>query len=592
MDNRQQQGIPPQVYYNDKPVTVYDPISDTFVDQNSERGRLIKRYNDLCEKCGVSEVFVTAENKCKSIKNKSVLKKYEDEINYCKKYNKKIRKLVKTESKILENILNIKLPGGKGILKDYVPEISNDNPGIKKISRNTGVKDTLLSKIINFSPVVVFTIYKLAAENPELAKYAAKKAIEIISDSKGAIGSFFTKTVLKNINFGSMKAIVSGLSFSKFLQFFTGLAVVISNFSFEKNKKTSDNIQKTQVFDEFTDNYSSSIFDGDIVKINKETIDPVSLYDLEKTGLLTGKNRDSVSLRTLGIKSQDIVKTTKQSRNPAIIITKAGVNNETGIPYVIVKSDARDRVIDILPENTRKAELKNIKEEISRLSKITDENLSETEKMLQAITLVNQLNNKKSQLSLQEQNRTNPLRRTRKEMETEKKLSQEIKGLEDKISNFYGKKGTKNWVLEQQSKQIEDIEFSKRSSIINKKNIERLRNELEDVNYENYNYYRENISKNLQTLILNSGIAKKQSGISHVAPISGNFNTQKGKQKIEKLSPKRKSPEIALLQSSSSVKISPKTNNPVFIQEISETDEPDSSKISDLLSKIIINKKN
>lgn len=604
-NNQQPQREPPQVYYNDKPATVYDPISDIFVDQNSDRGRMIKRYNDLCEKCGVSEVFVTAENKCKSIKNKSVLKKYEDEINYCKKYNKKIRKLVKTESKILENILNIKLPGGKGLLKDYVPKIPTEPTGLKKISKNTGVKDTLLSKIINFSPVIVFTIYKLAAENPELAKFAAKKAIEIISDSKGAIGSFFTKTILKNINFGSMKTIVSGLSFSKFLQFFTGLAVVISNFSFEKNKKTSENIQKTQVFEEFVDNYSSSIFDGDIVKINVETLDPASLYDLENSGLLTGKNRDSVSLSTLGIKSQDVVKATKQTRNPSLNISKAGISIETGMPFVVLGSNMNGKIIEVLPVKDRKRELQQIRKNLVVFSDRLSYRLKNTEKKIDAIRAVNILNSKKSSLSLINQSASGSQKRSKKEIKKENKLNRDIKEIESKIAIEFGTKKNKNWAFEQyETNNISDLENSKRTIVRTKDEIKKLLGVLENINDDNYNYYRNEI-KNVKNLEDTKDVFIKRVDVPKIVSAFNEGSLQKDKQKIQEISlvsePEYGSRvnEMNYSKQGASSKgnrkievISPKTNGFNFQGIDKNEDQLDSSKISDLLSKIIINKKN
>jgi hypothetical protein len=287
-----------------------------------------------------------------------------------------------------------------------------------------------------------------------------------------------------------------------------------------------------------------------------------------------------VSLRTLGIKSQDIVKNTKQTRNSALNITKAGISTDSGLPFIIVRTDARDKLIDILPEKFRKTELKRISEEISRLSRNVDNSLAETEKIISAITLVNQLKNKESQLEIQINNRTTPNKRNKKEMDIEKSLSQDINILKEKINNFSGKKGMKKWVLEQQTKTIDDLEFSKKSSIITKTNIERLKNELENVNEDNYNYYRDGISKNLQTLMSNSTLTKKQSGISQVNPVlvqgsSKQFSPQisssiKGKQKIEVLSSKSKSP---------------------MIQEIGESQELDSEQISNSLSKIILNNK-
>ena len=116
----QQQQRPQEIADQYKIQNIYDPVNDIFVDYNSENGRLIRKNNDMCDKCGVSEVFDILNAKCKSIKNKTIAKKYKDEIEYCSKYNKKIRKLARTESKILDNILNIKLPGGKGALKEGI----------------------------------------------------------------------------------------------------------------------------------------------------------------------------------------------------------------------------------------------------------------------------------------------------------------------------------------------------------------------------------------------------------------------------------------------------------------------------------------
>jgi len=165
---------------------IFDPLNNKFIPLSSEQGKLIQLYSGVCEKCEPSKIFNQSSKRC--IKKtspiaKQILKK---EIEFCNKYDIAAKRQNEKGIKILDEIMDIKIPANvinqkKPLkVKKFLENYGQDPNSLAKLLK---IKNVNYVIIVNTLGVLFFGLYKLMAQNPEVYNFLKNKIKQIIDKS-------------------------------------------------------------------------------------------------------------------------------------------------------------------------------------------------------------------------------------------------------------------------------------------------------------------------------------------------------------------------------------------------------------------------
>lgn len=354
---------------------IYDPILNNFTPLNSDRGRIILKSNEMCDKCDTDKIYNINTNRCVSKKGKynQILAK---EIEYCEKYVKAMKESRATDKKIIKNILNIKIPrhflkGKKKsiMVKDFMDNINNPNQYDSKLALNLNIKDEKYAYIISVIPGLLYGLYEIMVKHPEVSKYLLNAIKTISSKSGKGIASFFINVFTKYFNSPFLMRMVSGLSFKKFMAFISSVAVVVSNLPAKMfNKKTVENIAERTLIGNDIPYYLADARDN---YDEEDQYKEHELSEMDKITLSRFKNvydedeANKINLSSLGINLANV-----RNKGTKLIFDE---DHETQEPYVQIHTPyQKPKSVYIFQETKRKQHLKDFKRQTEKLLKTLD----------------------------------------------------------------------------------------------------------------------------------------------------------------------------------------------------------------------------
>jgi hypothetical protein len=463
---------------------VFDPVNNKFTNIESRKGMLIKEYNDFCEKCPVEDIYDFASGKCKKTTDKRVKNKLKEEIEYCKKYNKAMKRAISDDSRIMSNILNIRIPDkffNKPNLKirDFVSEIVSSKNTF--LAKRLNIKNLAYAEYVNFIPILIYTLYKLISLNPELKSILLSAISKILSSTKGGLVSIYIKVFTDYIKSDFLMSLVSQFSFTKFIAFVTSVLAVFTNMptssreNSQKMTRVSEIIAtgKNVPFDIFNLDHTNTVSD------TRKTInpDPTETYLLKETIKADYKDSDNtISLAKLGINNKITA-----SENTQL---EFGYDDERELPFVKIKPfgniKARKDVL-IIPEKERKNKIEDLINKTTTIIKILEK------KQKSLIKLREDIKKSKYVKELNED-----IQKTELEKEKNRKGSYLYNKLSKKIST-----DTKKYdKLKKELESFSDIPLEEKKTIAdNLRNITEwnstllsLRREMKKINSTNFNF--------------------------------------------------------------------------------------------------------
>lgn len=353
---------------------VFDPISMKFIDPNTSIGNKIKKYNKMCEKCPDNKILNIVTNNCVLKKGKN-LDKFSNEINYCDKYKLAIKKNTNSNKKILDNILNIKIPKNIfNIKKDIkIKDIYDQNKNKLNIDLAEKLniqKNNNFSNYINYIPVLLFSIFQVISTNPDVAKYVLDTISFILTNEKGLFAKFIRICTYYVSPF--LIKIISSLNIKKFFLFISGLIMTITNMSPKTVNKNTINKISEQVLtgkrNPFTLN-TEIPFTLDHQK-RVDNITEFGQISIQKLNAYNPVNK-SVSLSKLGLNYKDII-------DPHTSLN-FGYNDINRMPFVeVINNTKRIKTsVYLLPYKDRIKQIEKIKSQIADYTNILNSSKSE-----------------------------------------------------------------------------------------------------------------------------------------------------------------------------------------------------------------------
>ena len=435
---------------------VYDPVSNEWVDEKSEPGITIKKFNEMCNSCDNNNVYDFNTGKCRNWKdNKRVHELFEKEIEYCKLYNKAMKKAVSSDTKIVKNILDIKIDNGLKI-KDIISAagFSSGKFG-KNLAKKLKIKNLRYAKYVNYIPVIISVLVSL---NPDSREFVKKGIITITKTVTGGIAKgifeFFIGNVKKN-NF--ISKVASKFSFSKFVVFITG---VISAFTNLGGKGNSDEESFSKVTRDVAEDYGFY----DTVNYMPDSMSEYILSEYAPGSYIKGSS--SINLRKLGLSSKEVSNDRLLRFEYSDPDSKVIAVSSLGKFPIIMSENERIKAKGILLKETD-----NLSNKVSR--HLTD--VKNSRMINKGIKTIESL---KNSIHLQKETLQNLDRRTyeyRKASAKVKKESDELKKLTSQIPSYSeGLKGI-------------DIEKIKKFTDLSKK-ITEIKQDFSKINNSNFNF--------------------------------------------------------------------------------------------------------
>lgn len=420
---------------------IFDPVSMKFIDPKTTIGKKVKKYNQLCEKCDPQKILNPDTNRCVSItgKYKDILA---DNIDYCNKYRShkiNVNKSTSSGKKIIDNILNIKIP--KDFFKDKkevkIKDIFNENK-LKtdfSLASKLNVKDQQYKKYINYIPVLLFTIFQVISINPEISSFLINVLTQILARFNNNFVATCIKICTEYIYSPFLIKVISSISLSKFLVFISGLIMTITNLpSMFRNRHVVSKISETVLTGKNVPyQLNKNDFKISLIDIKK----PVNLSEIEKISIekFNAYNpiTKTVSLSKLGLNTGQV-----SDKDTRLIFSYDDINN---LPFAeIVKNNRRLTSVFLFPDKDKITKIKELNADTSNLIKFFKD---ETSKLLNT-------------------------RETYQKYASSVKLEQEIKDLKSNIENF--RKGTPVFNKKSHQITIKSTELNKIKKVLDELN--------------------------------------------------------------------------------------------------------------------------
>lgn len=284
---------------------IYDPIEKKFIDIKSTYGKKIQQYNEHCNKCPNDKIYNINTGKCVDKSSAYAKKNFKFEIEYCEALNSS--KAV--NDRILNNIFNIKIPGkllkNKSTLKikDILPEGNYKFDLASKLN----IKNLKLKEYVNYIPILLFIIFQLRSLSPEISGYIIKKVKNVLKLGEDNLVSKYLKLCTDYIVSPILVDIISKLSISKFIEYISGVIVIISNLPrrfYNKStiRRVSEvNLTKSDIpFTINPDNIKESVIKRKNIKLDENDIRNIEEFNAYN------KTSSELNLSKLGINTQQI----------------------------------------------------------------------------------------------------------------------------------------------------------------------------------------------------------------------------------------------------------------------------------------------
>lgn len=463
---------------------VFDPVNNKFTSVDTSRGILIKEYNDFCEKCPTEDIYDFSSGKCKKIDNKLVKNKLKDEIAYCKKYNKAMKRDISADSRIVDNILNIRIPekffNKSGLkVKDFIMDsISSKNSFLAK---KLNIKNLAYVEYVNFIPVLIYTLYQLFSLNPELKSILVKSVSKVLSSTKGGLVSIYIKVFTEYIKSDFLIALVSKFSFTKFIAFVTSVLAVFSNLP----SSSGENKQKmTRV--------------AEVIATGKNV--PFDIFNLDNSGTMYSDTRKSINPdSTESSLLKNYLRGTYRESDNTVSLAKLGLNNKTvgdsntrlvfgyddihSMPFVEIQPGnyKSKKSVFIIPEKERESKISELVEKTTSLIKVlerTQDSFSKLRENIQKSKQLKEMDDDIENLKSQQEN-------VKKFTAPYGRISKKISEVSKKSERLKKELGEFTDISDEEKKQINP----KIKSVTEWKNsLLSIRKELIKLNSSNFNF--------------------------------------------------------------------------------------------------------
>lgn len=475
---------------------IYDPVSEKFTPLNSEKGKLILKNNEMCNKCPSDKIYNATTKRCVSKKGKNFIL-LEKEIKYCNKYNKAIKEAKNTDKKIIDNILKIKIPGKMlngedGItIKRFMSKIEKAERLTYPLSQRLNIKDPRYALIVDFIPNILHGVVQLMKNSPETFEFLKNKIKNILSGYKKSIAGFLIFVFTSYLASPFIVNILSKFSFTHFIAFITSLFAVVTNLPYNRvNKNSVNHVANTALFgDEIPSDpsiNSDKFPKKDLKKVARE-LSEIEMEYLESIEGAYNPQNKTLDLASLGINIPEIA-------NDSTKIVFSKTDNGQLKSFIIFPRYRHNLII--LEDYRRKREL-------SKLETYTKNILRKLNDKKQEI--LNTMENRKNiglieDLEDDVQKFTNFRNNYKKSSEEYKKMSDVIDSHLSDIKKYRKKiKESKEEVDIVGSIKNLDILLKKIGDWVKELNIIKKDFENFNITEKNINYYHENLSNKLNT---------------------------------------------------------------------------------------------